>query len=69
MKRTLAIAPGDDGRGLATLRHDVRGARENAAFEYAAEWLAAEDRFAVEPGLPLVAAASMAPDSWRSRLK
>ena len=55
MKRTIAIAMGDNGRSLATLRYDVQGARENAAFEYDAEWLAAEDRFAVEPGLPLVA--------------
>jgi serine/threonine-protein kinase HipA len=55
MKRTIAIAVGDNGRSLATLRYDVQGARENAAFEYDAEWLAAEDRFAVEPGLPLVA--------------
>jgi len=55
MKRTIAIALGDNGRGLATLRYDVQGARENAAFEYDAEWLAAGERFAVEPGLPLVA--------------
>jgi serine/threonine-protein kinase HipA len=55
MKRTIAIALGDNGRGLATLRYNVQGARENAAFEYDGEWLAAEDRFAVEPGLPLVA--------------
>jgi len=55
MKRTIAIALGDNGHGLATLRYDVQGARENAAFEYDAEWLAAEDRFAIEPGLPLVA--------------
>src|SRR5579863_1070243 len=55
MKRTIAIAVGDNGRSLATLRYDVQGARENAAFEYDAEWLAVADRFAVEPGLPLVA--------------
>ncbi len=55
MKRTIAIALGDSGRSLATLHHDVQGAREHAAFEYGAEWLAAEDRFAVEPGLPLLA--------------
>lgn len=55
MKRTVAIALGDNGRSLATLRYDIQGARENAAFEYDAEWLAAEDCFAVEPDLPLVA--------------
>ncbi len=55
MKRTIAVALGDNGCSLASLRYDVQGARENAAFEYDAEWLTAEDRFAVEPGLPLVA--------------
>ena len=55
MKQTIAIALGDNRRSLATLRYDVQGARENASFEYDAEWLAAEDRFAVEPDLPLVA--------------
>lgn len=55
MKRTIAIALGDNGRNLARLRHDAQGARENAAFEYDADWLAAGDRFAVEPGLPLLA--------------
>lgn len=55
MKRTIAIAVGDNGRSLATLRYDVQGARENAAFEYDADWLAAGDRFAIEPGLPLLA--------------
>jgi serine/threonine-protein kinase HipA len=56
MKRTIAVALGDNGRGLGTLRYDAQGARENAALEYdAAEWLAAADRFAIEPGLPLVA--------------
>lgn len=55
MKRTIAIALGDNGRSLATLRYDVQGARENAAFEYDADWLAAVDRFALDPGLLLVA--------------
>jgi len=40
VNRTIAIALGDNGRGLATLRYDVQGARENAAFEYDAGWLA-----------------------------
>jgi serine/threonine-protein kinase HipA len=55
MKRTIAIALGDNERNLARLRYDVQGARENAAFEYDADWLAAGDRFAIEPGLPLLA--------------
>ncbi len=37
------------------LRYDQQGARESAAFEYDPAWLTAGDRFAVEPGLPLVA--------------
>lgn len=55
MRRTIDIALGDNARSLATLRYDAQGARENAAFEYDAAWLAAPDRFAIEPGLPLVA--------------
>ena len=55
MRRTIGIALGDNARGLGTLRFDAQGARENAAFAYDAEWLAAADGFALEPGLPLVA--------------
>ena len=54
MRRTIGIALGDNARGLGTLRFDAQGARENAAFAYDAEWLAAADGFALEPGLPLV---------------
>lgn len=55
MRRTIGIALGDNARGLGTLRFDAQGARENAAFAYDPEWLAAADGFALEPGLPLVA--------------
>ena len=55
MRRTIGIALGDNARGLGTLRFDAQGSRENAAFAYDAEWLAAADSFALEPGLPLEA--------------
>lgn len=55
MRRTIAIHIGGEGRPLGVLRYDQQGARESASFEYNAEWLAAPDRFAIEPGLPLVA--------------
>ena len=55
MRRTIGIALGDNARGAGTLRFDAQGTRENAAFSYDAEWLAAADGFALEPGLPLVA--------------
>lgn len=53
MKRTLGIFLGD-GRQVGTLYYDAQGRRENAAFEYTGEWLAAKDHHAIEPGLPLV---------------
>ena len=55
MRRTIRLALGENARNLGTLRFDAQGARENAAFEYDAAWLAADDRFAIDPGLPLVA--------------
>jgi serine/threonine-protein kinase HipA len=54
MKRSIAIHIGADGMALGALRYDQQGARESAAFEYDAGWLAAPDRFSIEPGLPLV---------------
>lgn len=54
MKRTLQVLLGDELRLVGTLHHDQSGAREHAAFLYAPEWLAAPDRFPLEPGLPLV---------------
>lgn len=53
MKRTIAIDLGEEATPLGILRYDQQGARESAAFEYDADWLAADDRFAIEPGLPL----------------
>lgn len=53
MKRTIAIDLGEEATPLGILRYDQQGARESAAFEYDADWLAADGRFAIEPGLPL----------------
>jgi len=55
MKRTIGVYLGEAGRRVGTLRFDSQGARQSAAFEYDREWLAATDRFALEPNLPLVA--------------
>jgi serine/threonine-protein kinase HipA len=57
MKRTIGVFLGDANRRVGTLRFDSQGARQNAAFEYDREWLAASDRFALEPALPLVTGA------------
>jgi len=55
LKRTIAVCLGDEGRRIGTLHYDRQGARESAAFEYDASWLAEADRFAIEPTLALVA--------------
>jgi serine/threonine-protein kinase HipA len=57
MKRTIGVFIGDASRRVGTLRFDSQGARQSAAFEYDRQWLAASDRFALEPDLPLVAGA------------
>lgn len=54
MKRTLQACVGSEGRPVGTLHYDQNGAREHAAFVYDETWLAAADRFALEPNLPLV---------------
>lgn len=54
MKRAIAIHLGERGTLLGSLRYDQQGARESAAFAYDASWLAGADRFAIEPGLPLI---------------
>ena len=55
MRRTIRVLIGDEARHVGTLHYDQLGARESAAFEYDAAWLADADRFAIEPALPLVA--------------
>ena len=57
MKRTIGVVLGDANRRVGTLRFDSQGARQSAAFEYDREWLAASDRFALEPDLRLVTGA------------
>lgn len=54
MKRTIDVIL-DDGPQVGTLRHDLQGRRENAAFEYGADWLGDRNRFALGPTLPLQA--------------
>jgi hypothetical protein len=49
MKRTIGVFLGDATRRLGTLRFDSQGARQSESFEYDREWLAALDRFALEP--------------------
>jgi serine/threonine-protein kinase HipA len=54
MKRTIDIYLGD-GPQVGRLHYDLQGRRENAAFEYTPEWLAAEERFTLDPTLRLLA--------------
>jgi serine/threonine-protein kinase HipA len=54
MKRTIDVVLGD-GPQIGTLRYDLQGRRENAAFEYAAGWLGDRARFTLGPTLPLQA--------------
>lgn len=55
MKRSIRVAIGDNARDVGQLYHDGQGAREAAAFQYAAAWLGDRDGFAIDPALPLVA--------------
>src|SRR5882724_1581451 len=55
MSRTIQVFLGDTPRQIGVLRFDAHGARESAGFEYHPTWLAAEDAFALEPNLPLLA--------------
>lgn len=54
MRRVIAVHLGEEARSLGVLRYDQQGARGSASFEYDVDWLAAANRFAIEPGLPLV---------------
>ena len=54
MKRNIDVMLGD-GVEVGTLRYDLQGRRESAAFEYGASWLGAPARFALGPTLPLQA--------------
>jgi serine/threonine-protein kinase HipA len=55
MKRTIKVFLGDEPKWVGTLHYDAVGSRERAAFAYAETWLGTAGRFALEPGLPLVA--------------
>lgn len=47
------VALGEGKRIAGRLRFESDGRRQHSQFEYDAAWLAAEDRFALAPGLPL----------------
>jgi serine/threonine-protein kinase HipA len=55
MKRTIKVFLGEAPRLLGVIHYSAEGARENAAFEYDASWLAAQNRFTIDPALQLVA--------------
>lgn len=55
MKRTIQVVLGSDALRVGTLHFEAVGARQRSAFAYGDSWLKAADRFALEPGLPLVA--------------
>ena len=54
MKRTIDVVLGE-GQQVGTLRYDLQGRRENAAFEYGAGWLGDPAHFALGPTLPIQA--------------
>lgn len=54
MTRTIGVYAGEVKRRIGTLRFDEQGARQSSSLEYDPQWLAAEDRYALEPNLPLV---------------
>ena len=55
MKRTIQVYLGDEARRVGTLHFDAVGSRQHSAFAYEDSWLKAADRFALAPGLSLVA--------------
>jgi serine/threonine-protein kinase HipA len=54
MRRIIKVYLGNQAHLAGLLRYDSQGARESAAFEYDTAWLTSEDRFAIEPSLPLI---------------
>jgi len=52
MKRNIDVLLGD-GMPVGTLRYDLQGRRENAAFEYGVGWLGDPAHFGLGPTLPL----------------
>ena len=53
MKRTIQVYLGELPRLVGSLYYNQEGSRESAIFEYDASWLAAPDRFTLEPTLLL----------------
>lgn len=53
-KRIIQVCFGDDAQLVGELRYERQGQRESVAFAYAEQWLTADDRFQIDPGLPLV---------------
>lgn len=64
------VALGERQRIVGRLRFDSDGRRQHSQFEYNEAWLAAQDRFALAPGLPLRGSShfSSAKDDKRSAL-
>jgi serine/threonine-protein kinase HipA len=55
MKRSIEVHIGETPLRIGTLHYNHEGARESASFAYDTGWLAREDRFAIDPALPLQA--------------
>ncbi len=55
MRRTIQVFLGEKAAHVGVIHHDSQGARESAAFEYASEWLASPEAFALAPELRRVA--------------
>lgn len=54
MKRNIQVMLGKEAFPLGELRYDRQGRRESAAFAYTSNWLAHDERFAIDPSLPMV---------------
>jgi serine/threonine-protein kinase HipA len=54
MRRTTEVLIADEARSVELIHYNQQGARDSATFEYNPDWLAAAERFAVDPALPLV---------------
>lgn len=52
MRRTIGVYVGDTPVRSSTLRYNLQGNRENAAFEYEGDWLVASDAFSIDPTPP-----------------
>lgn len=53
MKRTIEVHLGETASRVGVLQYNQEGSRESAVFEYDRDWLRANDRFAIDPALPL----------------